>query len=93
MKSEGPWLRASRVNRGRSDTLSGTFEVLDRVSGGAKKVLEYSASSCKANMGVLGLSSLKLLYVVDPPLEVIGVLGLFSLGMLYVLDFLEVGAL
>lgn len=56
--------------------------MLDRVSGGARKVLEDSASSCEANLGVLGLSSLRLVYVVYGFLEVIDVLGLSSLGLL-----------
>ena len=43
---------------------------LDRVSGGARKLLEDSASSCRVNLGVLGLSSLRLKYVVDGLLDV-----------------------
>ena len=56
------------------------IEVLDRVSGGTSKVLEDSASFCKADLGVFGLCSMRLKYVADDFLEVVGVLGLSSPG-------------
>ena len=68
--------------------------MLDRVSGGTNQALEAITSSCKADLGVLGLSSLRLKYVVDDLPEVIGVSGLSGVGILKVLDaFLEIGAL
>ena len=76
-KSEAPLVRR---NCGRCGTLSGIIEVLDRVSGGTSKVLEDSAPFCKTDLGVFGLSSIRLKYVVDDFLEVIGVLGFSSPG-------------
>lgn len=62
--------------------MSGISEVLDRLFGGARKVLEDRTLFCKADLGVLGRSSLRLGSVVDCFLEVIGVPGLSSLGLL-----------